>query len=64
MLLANIVYRLAFLLKFNLIIHHYYTYVNVLILVYLSVFEFALIDLTLVCFTLRNGTGLSENYVF
>ena len=61
---VNIVYELAFLLKFNLIIHHYYTNINVFILVHLSVFEFASIDLTLVRFTLTNGTRVPENYVF
>ena len=50
--LVNIVHRLAFLLIFNLIIHHYYTYVNAFILVHLSVFEFASIDLALVRFAL------------
>ena len=49
---------------FNLIIHHYYTYINAFTLVHLSMFEFALIDLTLVSFTLMKGTGVPENYVF
>ena len=39
--LVYIVHRLAFLLNFNLIIHHYFTYVNAFTLVHLSVFEFA-----------------------
>ena len=47
-----------------MIIHHYYTYVNALTLVHLSVFEFASIDLTLVRLTLMNATGVPENYVF
>ena len=47
MSLVNIVYRLAFLLRFSLIIHHYLTYINVFILVHLSVFEFASIGLAL-----------------
>ena len=60
----SLVYRLVLILKFNLIIHHYYTYVNVFILVHLSVLEFASINLTLARFTLTKGTGVSENYVF
>ena len=43
--LAIIVHRLAFLLKLNLIIHHYFTYINAFTLVHLSVFEFASIYL-------------------
>ena len=62
--LVNIVHRLAFLLKFNLIIHHYFTYINAFTLVHLSVFEFASINLTLVRFTLKKGAGVPENYVF
>ena len=62
MLLVNIVHRLAFLLKFNLIIHHYFTYVNAFTLVHLSLLEFASIYLTLVRFTLKKGTGVPENY--
>ena len=58
-----IVHRLDFLLKFNLIIHHYFTYLNAFTLVHLSVFEFALIYLALVGFTLKKGTGVPENYV-
>ena len=46
MSLVNIVHRLAFLLRFNLIIHHYYAYINVFTLVHLSVFKIALVDLT------------------
>ena len=41
MSLINIVHRSAFCLKVNLIIHHYYTYVNALTLVNLSAFELA-----------------------
>ena len=59
--LVNIVHRLAFLLKFNLIIHHYFTYINAFTLVNLSVFEFASIYLTLVRFTQKKGTGVPEN---
>ena len=64
MSLVNIVYGLAFLLKFNLTIHHYYAYICVFTLVHLSVFEFASIDLTLVRFTLTKDTRVPENYVF
>ena len=64
MSLVNIVNRLAFSLKFNLIIHHYYAYINVFILVHLSVFELASIGLTLVCFTQMKGTGVTEKCVF
>ena len=63
MSLVNIVHRCVFCLKFNLIIHHYYTYVDAFTMVHLSVFEFALIDLTLVSFPLTKGTGVPENYV-
>ena len=48
MSLVNIVHLRAFCLKFNLIIHHYYAYVNALALVHLSAIKFASIDLTLV----------------
>ena len=51
-------------LRFNLINHHYYAYVNVVTLVHLSVFEFGSMDLTLVRFTPTKGTGVLENYVF
>ena len=64
MSLVNIAHRLAFLLKFNLIIHQYFTYVNTFTLVHLSVFELALIYLTLVRFTLKKGIEVPENYVF
>ena len=64
MSLVNIVYRLAFLHKFNLIIHHCYTYINVFTLVHLSVFECVSIYLTLVRYTLMKGTGVPEKYVF
>ena len=64
MSLVNIVHRLAFSLNSNLIIHHYFTYVNAFTLVHLSVFEFASIYLTLVRFTLTKGTGVPENNVF
>ena len=64
MSLVNIVYRHAFLPKFNLIIHHYYTDINAFLVMHLSVFEFAPIDLTLVCLTLTKGTGMPKNYVF
>ena len=63
-ILVNIVHRLAFSLKFNLIIHHYYTYIIAYSLVHLSVLELAPIDLTLVCSILTKGTGVPENYVF
>ena len=52
MSIVNIVHRLAFLLKVNLISHHYNNYINVFILVHLSVFEYTSIGLTLVCFAL------------
>ena len=55
MSLANIVHRRTFCLKFNFIIHHYFTYVNAFTLVHLSVFEFASIYLTLVRFTLMKA---------
>ena len=58
MSLVDIFHRLAFLPKLNLIIHHCYAYVNALTLVHLSLFEFVSIDLTLVKFTLTNGTGV------
>ena len=64
MSLVYIVHRLAFSPKFNLIIHHYYTYVNAITLVHLSVFVFTSLYLTLVRFTLTKGTGVPENYVF
>ena len=64
MSLVNIIYRHAFLLEFNFIIHHYCTYVNVFILVHLSVFEFASIGLASVRFTLKKDTGVPENCVF
>ena len=38
MSLVKIMYGLVFLPKFNLIIHHYCTYINVFILVHLSIF--------------------------
>ena len=60
---VNIVHRLALLLKFNLIIHHYYTYANAFTMVHMSVFEFASIYLPLVRFTLTRGTGVPEKYV-
>ena len=63
MSLVNIVHRFAFLLKVNLIIHHFYSYINAFILMQLSVFEFASIDLMLVRFTLKNDTGVPEKYV-
>ena len=63
MSLVKKIHRLAFLLEFNLIIHHYCTYVNVFILVHLSVIECASIGLTLVRFSLKKGTGVSENCV-
>ena len=59
MSVVKIVHRLAFLLKFNLIIHHYYILLNVLTLVHLSVF--ASIYLTLVRFTPTKGIGVPEN---
>ena len=40
------------------------TQTNAFTLVHLSVFEFASIDLTLVCFTLWKVTEVPENYVF
>ena len=54
----------AFRLKINLIIHHYYIYVNAFTLVHLSALEFASKNLTLVHFTLTKDTGVPENYVF
>ena len=63
MSLVNIVHLRVFCLKFNLIIHHYYTYLDAFTLVHSSAFEFALIDLTLVRFTLTKGTEVLENYV-
>ena len=64
MSLVNIVHIRIFCLKFNLIIHHYYTCVNAFTLVHLSALEFDSIDLALVRFTLIKGTGVPENYVF
>ena len=64
MSLVIIVHGHAFLLKFNLICHHYFTYVNAFTLVHLSVFDFASLYLSLVRFTLKKGTGVPENYVF
>ena len=63
MSLVKIVHRLAFLLEFYLIIHHYCTYVNAFILVHLSVFEFASIGLALVRFILREGAREPGNCV-
>ena len=63
MLLVNKVHRRAFCIRFNLIIHQYYTYLIAFTLVYLTAFELASIDLTLVRFTLTKGTGVPENYV-
>ena len=60
---VNTVHRRAFCLRLNLIIHHYYTYVDTFTLVHLSVFEFASIDLTLVRFTLMKSTGVPENHM-
>ena len=37
---------------------------NCVIYIYISVFEFASIDLTLDRFTLTKGTGVTENNVF
>ena len=51
-------------LKFNFIIHHYYTYINAFTLVHLSALELASIDLALVRFILTKGTGEPDNYVF
>ena len=64
MSLVNTVHTLASSLRFNLIIHHYYTYINTFTLVHLSVFVFASIDLTLVSITLMKGTGVPGNYMF
>ena len=59
------IYMYIFLYNYiNLIIHHYFTYMNAFTLVHLLVFEFASIYLTLVRFTLKKGTGVPENYVF
>ena len=58
MSLVNIVHRLAFLPKFDFIIHHYYTYVNAFTLVHLSVF--ASIDLPSMRFTLTKVTGVQK----
>ena len=57
MSLVDIVHGIASFPKFNLIIHHYYTYINAITYVHLSVFELASIDLALVRFTLKKGTG-------
>ena len=46
-LMMNSFYKYA-VLNFILIIHHYFTYIDAFTLVYLSVFEFASIYLTLV----------------
>ena len=45
---VNVVHRLAFQPNFNLITNNYFSYVNAITLVHLSVFEFASIYLTLV----------------
>ena len=63
MSLVNIVHLRVFFLKYNLIIHHYYTYLDAFTLVHLYAFEFASMDLTLVRFTLTKGTEVLENYV-
>ena len=55
--LVKIVHRLAFLLKFYLIIHQYFININAFISGHLSVFEFALIYLTLVRFTLKHRSA-------
>ena len=44
MSLVKIIDRLAVLLEFNFMLHHYCTYINVFIFVHLSVLEFASID--------------------
>ena len=64
MSLESIVHRPAFLLMHNLIIQHYYSYVNAFTLVHLSVFEFASIDLTLVRLIQKKDIEVPENYVF
>ena len=56
-------YGLAHLFYFNLIILHYYAYVDDVILVHLYIFEFASIGLALVCFTLTKGTGVPMDCV-
>ena len=61
--LVNKVHTHAFLLKFNLIIHYYYTNINAFTLVHLSVFEFGWMDLALVRFTLMKGAEVPKNYV-
>ena len=64
MSLIEIIYRLTFLLDFNLIICHYFTYVNVFILVHLCVFEFVSVGLALVRFTLTKGAVVPKNCLF
>ena len=64
MSLVKIIYRLASLLEFNLIINHYCVYVNVFLLMHLTVLEFTSIGLALVRFTLKNGAGVPENCLF
>ena len=53
MSLVIIIHGLAFLLEYNLIIRHYCTYINVFILVHISVLENDSIGLPFVHFTLK-----------
>ena len=46
-----------------MIIHRYYTYINVSILENLSVYAFVSIDLALDRFTPTKGAAVPENYV-
>ena len=56
MSLIKIINSLEVLHIFSMIIHHCYTYVNVFILVHLSVFEFSSINLALVRFAQTKST--------
>ena len=48
----------------SLIIFHYCAYVSVFVLLHFPVFLFASVGLALVHLTVRNGTGVPENYAF
>ena len=64
MSLVNIVHRCAFFLNLTLLfITIMPIYINACTIVHLSAFQFASIDLALVCFTHMKATGVPENYV-
>ena len=54
---------ISYFFYINLITCHYYAYMNVFILVHLSVFDFASENFALVCFTLMMVAGVLKNYV-